>query len=90
MAYADATGAPEVAPPAREGLLWTYAKDYIALRLAGRGPEIAAYLPEEVWAALFAGDSEQVVDAVIDADDPFPAARMMTNLFNPTPYFCAC
>jgi hypothetical protein len=30
------------------------------------------------------------VDAVIDPDDPAPAARMMTNLFNPTPYFCAC
>ena len=90
LAYADATGAPEIASPARAGLIWTYAKDYIALRLAGKGKETAAYLPEEAWAALFAGDAEQVIDAVLDPDDPAPAARMMTNLFNPTPYFCAC
>ena len=90
LAYADATGAPEVAPPAREGLIWTYAKDYIALRLAGKGAETAAYLPEEAWAALFAGETRAVIDAVIDPDDPAPAARMMANLFNPTPYFCAC
>jgi D-aspartate ligase len=90
LAYADATGAPEVAPPARDGLIWTYAKDYIALRLAGKGKETAAYLPEEAWAALFAGDTHAVIDAVIDPDDPAPAARMMANIFNPTPYFCAC
>ena len=90
LAYADITGSPEVAPTAREGLIWTYAKDYIALRLGGRGKETAAYLPEEAWAALFAGDMSAVVDAVIDPDDPAPAARMMANLFNPSPYFCAC
>ncbi len=90
LAYADVTGAPEVAPPAREGLIWTYAKDYVALRLAGRGKETAAYLPEEAWTALFSGDRKQIIDAVIDPDDPTPAARMMTNLFNPNPYFCAC
>lgn len=90
LAYADATGAPERAAPAREGLIWTYAKDYIALRLAGKGAETAPYLPEEAWAALFAGDARAVIDAVIDPDDPAPAARMMANIFNPTPYFCAC
>ncbi|MDQ2784982.1 MAG: carboxylate--amine ligase [Chloroflexota bacterium] len=90
LAYADATGRPEIAPPAREGLIWTYAKDYIALRLAGKGTETVGYLPEEAWAALFAGERRDIVDAVIDPDDPAPAARMMTNIFNPTPYFCAC
>lgn len=90
LAYADATGVPEIAPRAREGIVWTYAKDYIALRLAGKGRETAGYLAEDVWAALFAGDTRDVVDAVIDPDDPAPAARMMANLFNPSPYFCAC
>src|SRR5262249_36762323 len=90
LACADGTWAWEVAPPSREGIIWTYAKDYIALRLAGKGRETAAYLPEEAWAALFAGNTQEVVDAVIDPDDPAPAARMMANLFNPTPYFCAC
>ncbi len=90
LAYADAVGAPEVAPAAHNGLVWTYARDYIALRLAGRGRETAGFLPEAAWADLFAGRSERVVDAVIDPDDPAPAARMIQNLFNPSPYFCAC
>lgn len=90
LAYADAVGAPEVAPQAREGLVWTYAKDYLALRLAGRGLESASYLPEHAWAEILTGRSEQFIDAVIDPDDPEPAARMIQTLFNPQPYFCAC
>lgn len=90
LAYADITGTPEKAPKAREGIVWTYAKDYLALRLEGRGQESAHYMPEAAWAELFSGRAEQVVDAVIDPDDPQPAARMMQNLFNPGRYFCAC
>ncbi len=90
LAYADATGRPETAGAVRDGLVWTYAADYIALRLAGRGRETAGFLPEAAWAELFAGRAERVVDAVIDPDDPAPAARMVSNLFNPRAYFCAC
>ncbi len=90
LAYADALGKPEIATRARKGLVWTYAKDYIALRLAGRGKETASNLPEEAWAEILTGHSERVVDAVIDPDDPAPTARMMQTLFNPSPYFCAC
>lgn len=90
LAYADAVGQPEVAPAPRDGLVWTYAKDYIALRLAGKGQATADYLPEQSWAELLSGRAEQVVDAVLDQDDPAPAARMMHNLFNPQRYFCAC
>src|SRR5262249_815608 len=90
LAYADVTGAPERAPAAQDGIVWTFAKDYIALRLAGYGKETAGYLPEDAWVELFAGRSERVVDAVVDQDDPAPAARMVQNMFNPSPYFCAC
>jgi predicted ATP-grasp superfamily ATP-dependent carboligase len=90
LAYADATGAPEVAGAVRDGIVWTYANDYIALRLEGKGQDTASYLPEQAWAEILSGAAEQVVDAVIDPDDPAPAARMIQNLFNPSRYFCAC
>jgi D-aspartate ligase len=90
LAYADALETPDRANSVRNDLVWTYAKDYIALRLVGRGQESAQYLPEEAWADLLAGRTEKVVDAVIDPDDPAPAARMIQNLFNPHRYFCAC
>ena len=93
LAYADVTGVPEVAGPLRDGIVWTYAKDYVALRLEGYGAETAHYLPEHSWADLLTGQAGgecRVVDAVLDHDDPRPAGRMMHNLFNPSRYFCAC
>jgi len=90
LAYADATGTPEVSPPAREGVVWTYAKDYLALRREGKGRDTADYLPESAWAELIAGRQENTVDAVIDPDDPAPAARMIAHTLNPRPYYCAC
>jgi len=90
LAYADATGSPERAGPAREGLVWTHARDLIELRLAGHGKGSAHYLPESAWADLLSGTGEQIVDAVIDPADPGPAARMIERLLNPRPYHCAC
>jgi predicted ATP-grasp superfamily ATP-dependent carboligase len=90
LAYTDTLGQPEQAPEPQEGLVWTYAKDYIALRLEGHGKETASYLPESAWEELVSGHPKHVVDAVLDSDDPRPAARMLQNTFNPSPYFCAC
>jgi predicted ATP-grasp superfamily ATP-dependent carboligase len=90
LAYTDVTGSPEQAPAQRDNLVWTYAKDYVALRLEGRGKESMQYVPEEAWAELISGKAEHIVDAVIDPDDPAPAARMIQNTLNPNPYFCAC
>ena len=83
-------GRPERAGAAREGLVWTHARDLIELRLAGLGKESAHYLPESAWADLLSGTGEQIVDAVIDPADPGPAARMIERLLNPRPYHCAC
>lgn len=90
LAYTDAKGMPETASTPRNGLIWIYAQDYIALRLAGLGHETASYFPEDSWAKLLAGRAGHIVDAVIDADDPRPAARMIQNLFTPNRYYCAC
>jgi predicted ATP-grasp superfamily ATP-dependent carboligase len=90
LAYADVTGTPEHAAAQRDDVVWTYAKDYITLRLEGRGKDTAHFLPEQAWAELISGKAEHVVDAVLDPDDPAPAARMIENTFNPNRYFCAC
>ena len=90
LAYADATGRPERAPAPRSGIVWTHARDYLALRLEGGGIETAHYLPEDRWADLLTGVREHVVDAVLDPDDPLPAARQIATLLSPSPYFCAC
>ncbi|MBA2676785.1 MAG: carboxylate--amine ligase [Ktedonobacteraceae bacterium] len=90
LAYSDAIGRPASTEQPRDGLIWTYAKDYMALRQAGLGKATAHYVPEALWAELIAGQAEHIVDAVIDPDDPMPAARMLHNTLNPRPYFCAC
>ena len=90
LAYSDAVGRPVSSGQPRDGVIWTYAKDYMALRQAGLGKGTAHYLPEASWAELIAGQAEHIVDAVIDPADPMPAARMLHNTLNPRPYFCAC
>lgn len=90
LAYSDITGRPATVEQVRHEIVWTYAKDYIALRLAGLGKETAQYIPEHTWANLMAGKAEHLIDAVIDVDDPLPAAVMLHNTINARSYFCAC
>ncbi len=90
LAYSDAMGRPASSEQPRDGIIWTYAKDYMALRQSGLGKGTAHYVPEALWAELIAGEAEHIVDAVIDPSDPGPAARMLHNTLNPRAYFCAC
>ena len=90
LAYSDAIGKPAGAAVPRDGIIWTHAKDYMALRQSGLGKGTAHYIPEASWAEMIAGRAEHIVDAVIDPADPGPAARMLHNTLNPRPYFCAC
>jgi D-aspartate ligase len=90
LAYSDVTGRPTRAEQIRGEIVWTYAKDYITLRLTGLGKETAHYISQTAWAELIVGKAEHLVDAIIDPDDPMPAAQMLHNTINPRPYFCAC
>ncbi len=90
LAYSDALGKQVRSEQPRDGIIWTYARDYIALRQGGLGKGTAHYVPEAFWGELIAGNGEHIVDAVIDPADPGPAARMLHNTLNPRPYFCAC
>ncbi len=90
LAYSDVIGRPTRAEQRRDEMVWCYAKDYITLRLMGLGKETAQYVSQTAWAELIAGKAELLVDAVIDPDDPMPAARMLHHTINSRPYFCAC
>jgi len=90
LAYADSIGQPTHAEEPANEIVWTYARDYFALRTEGHGRGTVHYLPEALWAEFVAGKSEHIVDAVINTDDPTPAARMLSTLFGRNTYFCAC
>jgi predicted ATP-grasp superfamily ATP-dependent carboligase len=90
LAFQDTLGSPEVHEQFRSGLVWTYLKDYIALRIEGKGLESSRFVPEDAWSQLLLGSGHNYVDAVIDGDDPAPIGRMVQSLFATQSYFCAC
>ncbi len=93
LAYADAvSGEVETAPRQRDGVRWTYLKDYVALRRA-RSVLPESRLTNQDWINLIANNAEastDVVDAVLSSDDPAPFARLIESLFEERQYYCAC
>lgn len=93
LAYTDAVnGNVETAPRQRDGIRWTYLKDYITLRRQ-RGVSVEATLAHEDWINLIANNTDaasDVVDAVLASDDPAPFARLIESLFEQKQYYCAC
>jgi D-aspartate ligase len=93
LAYADAIhGQVEAAGRQRDGIRWTYLKDYIALRRE-RGVSVEATLAHEDWINLIANNTDvtgDVIDAVLSSDDPAPFARLIEGLFEQRQYYCAC
>jgi predicted ATP-grasp superfamily ATP-dependent carboligase len=93
LAYADAVnGQVEAAGRQRDGIRWTYLKDYIALRSRRRVSEEAT-LAEQDWINLIAHNTDaegEVIDAVLSSDDPAPFAKLIESLFDERQYYCAC
>lgn len=93
LAYQDAVnGHVEAASRQRDGIRWTYLKDYIALRRE-RGVSNEATLAQEDWIDLIAKNTDgnsNVVDAVLSSADPAPFARLIESLFEQKQYYCAC
>jgi len=91
LAYRDAVGDPFDSGPQRDGVRWTFLRDYLPLVRAG-----AATVPEEQvtkteWTALLAGRPSDLVDAVHDPDDPEPAYDVLWDgLTGGLGYRCAC
>ena len=91
LAYRDAVGEAFDSGPQRDGVRWTFLRDYVPLVHAG-----AATVPEEQvtkaeWTALLAGRPSELVDAVHDPDDPEPAYDVLWSALSGGPgYRCAC
>ena len=91
LAYRDAIGEAFDSGPQRDGVRWTFLRDYLPLVRAG-----AATVPEEQvtkaeWTALLAGRPSDLVDAVHDPDDPEPAYDVLWGeLAGGQGYRCAC
>ena len=91
LAYRDAVGEAYDSAPQRDGVRWTFLRDYVPLVRAG-----AATVPEEQvtkaeWTALLAGRPSDLVDAVHDPDDPEPAYDVLWGeLTGGLGYRCAC
>jgi D-aspartate ligase len=91
LAYRDAVGEAYDSGPQRDGVRWTFLRDYLPLVRSG-----AATVPEEQvtkaeWTALLAGRPSDLVDAVHDPDDPEPAYDVLwSELTGGAGYRCAC
>ena len=91
LAHRDAAGQTFDSGPQRDGVRWTFLRDYLPLVRSG-----AATVPEEQvtkaeWTALLAGRPSDLVDAVHDPDDPEPAYDVLWGeLTGGLGYRCAC
>ena len=91
LAYRDATGDPQTSGPQRDGVRWTFLRDYLPLVRAHAATVPEAQITKDEWTALLAGRPSDLVDAVHDPDDPEPAYDVLwSELTGGLGYRCAC
>ena len=91
LAYRDAVGEPYDSGPQRDGVRWTFLRDYVQLVRARAATVPEAQVTRDEWTALLAGRPSDLVDAVHDPDDPEPAYDVLWSaLTGGSGYRCAC
>ena len=91
LAYRDAIGDPFDSGPQRDGVRWTFLRDYLPLVASGSASIPHEQVTKMEWTALIAGRSSDLVDAVHDPDDPEPAYDVLRDaLTGGLGYRCAC
>lgn len=91
LAYRDAIGQPYDSGPQRDGLRWTFLRDYLPLVRARAATVPEAQVTKDEWTALLAGRPSDLVDAVHDPDDPEPSYDVLWGeLSGGVGYRCAC
>ncbi len=91
LAYRDAIGQPFDSGPQRDGVRWTFLRDYLPLVKARAATVPEAQVTKDEWTALLAGRPSDLVDAVHDPDDPEPAYDVLwSELAGGLGYRCAC
>jgi predicted ATP-grasp superfamily ATP-dependent carboligase len=91
LAYRDAVGTPFDSDRQRDGVRWTFLRDYLPLVKAGAATVPEAQVTKAEWTALLAGSPSPLVDAVHDPDDPEPGYDVLwSELTGGLGYRCAC
>jgi D-aspartate ligase len=91
LAYRDAVGQAYDSGPQRDGVRWTFLRDYVPLVHAGAATVPEEQVTKDEWTALLAGRASDLVDAVHDPDDPEPAYDVLWSaLSGGAGYRCAC
>ena len=91
LAYRDAVGRPLDSGRQRDGVRWTFLRDYVPLVRAGAATVPEEQITKDEWTALLAGRPSDLVDAVHDPDDPEPAYDVLWGeLSGGLGYRCAC
>ena len=91
LAYRDAVGEPFTSGPQRDGVRWTFLRDYVPLVRSGAASVPHEQVTKAEWTALLAGRPSDLVDAVHDPDDPEPAYDVLWGaLTGGLGYRCAC
>ena len=91
LAYRDAVGQAYDSGRQRDGVRWTFLRDYLPLVRAGAVSVPDAAVSKAEWTALLAGSPSDLVDAVHDPDDPEPAYDVLwSELTGGLGYRCAC
>jgi D-aspartate ligase len=93
LAYRDAIGAPFKAPPQRDGVRWTFLRDYVKLLRARANVMPEEMVTREEWLGLIRGEvpaAGTLVDGILDADDPAPFYDVLQGELFGFLYTCAC
>jgi len=93
LAYCDATGAPFDAPQQRDGVRWTFLRDYVKLLRSRANVMPEEMVTREEWLGLIRGEvpaAGTLVDGILDADDPEPFYDVLQGELFGFPYTCAC
>lgn len=92
QAYLEAIGEEaEAALTQLEDLKWVYFKDYLQLKKEGGSGTAYGHLTEQELALFATGSlpARNVVDAVVDREDPQPAVQLIKNSYSQG-YVCPC
>ena len=91
LAYRDAVGEAYDSGRQRDGVRWTFLRDYAQLVRARAATVPHEQVTKDEWVGLLAGRPGRLVDGVHDPDDPEPSYDVLWEaLAGPAGYSCAC
>ncbi|ADV66033.1 carboxylate--amine ligase [Deinococcus maricopensis] len=93
LAYRDAIGETFDAPAQRDGVRWTFLRDYVKLVRERAGVIPEEHVRKDEWLGLIRGERPAdgtLVDGILDPDDPEPFYEVLKGELFGFVYTCAC